>query len=69
MNFDFIFIFYLYELIVKLKNYLSDYLLPQSKYGGRTTVTALTGDGVGPELLSYVQEIFRYAQSLILRNQ
>uniref|UniRef100_A0A8B8BG21 Isocitrate dehydrogenase [NAD] subunit gamma, mitochondrial-like isoform X1 n=2 Tax=Crassostrea virginica TaxID=6565 RepID=A0A8B8BG21_CRAVI len=32
-----------------------------SKYGGRTTVTALTGDGVGPELLSYVQEVFRNA--------
>ncbi|XP_061186669.1 isocitrate dehydrogenase [NAD] subunit gamma, mitochondrial-like isoform X1 [Saccostrea echinata] len=32
-----------------------------SKYGGRTTVTALTGDGVGPELLSYVEEVFRYA--------
>lgn len=32
-----------------------------SKYGGRNTVTLLTGDGVGPELLSHVQEVFRYA--------
>ncbi|XP_045164560.2 isocitrate dehydrogenase [NAD] subunit gamma, mitochondrial-like isoform X2 [Mercenaria mercenaria] len=32
-----------------------------SKYGGRNTVTVLTGDGVGPELLKHVQEIFRYA--------
>ena len=31
-----------------------------AKYGGRNSVTALTGDGVGPELLRYVQEIFRY---------
>ena len=31
-----------------------------ARYGGRNTVTALTGDGVGPELLKYVQEIFRY---------
>ncbi|XP_052284548.1 isocitrate dehydrogenase [NAD] subunit gamma, mitochondrial-like isoform X2 [Dreissena polymorpha] len=32
-----------------------------AKYGGRNTVTALTGDGVGPELLKHVQEVFRYA--------
>lgn len=32
-----------------------------AKYGGRNTVTLMTGDGVGPELLKYVQEIFRYA--------
>ncbi|XP_060571651.1 isocitrate dehydrogenase [NAD] subunit gamma, mitochondrial-like [Ruditapes philippinarum] len=31
------------------------------KYGGRNTVTALTGDGVGPELLKHVHDIFRYA--------
>jgi len=34
---------------------------PLAKYGGRHTVTLMTGDGVGPELLSHVQEIFRYA--------
>ncbi|XP_052782096.1 isocitrate dehydrogenase [NAD] subunit gamma, mitochondrial-like isoform X2 [Mya arenaria] len=32
-----------------------------SKYGGRNTVTVMTGDGVGPELLKHVQEVFRYA--------
>ncbi|XP_060075423.1 isocitrate dehydrogenase [NAD] subunit gamma, mitochondrial-like [Ylistrum balloti] len=32
-----------------------------AKYGGRNMVTALTGDGVGPELIAHVQEIFRYA--------
>ncbi|RUS76118.1 hypothetical protein EGW08_016114 [Elysia chlorotica] len=32
-----------------------------AKYGGRNTVTLMTGDGVGPELLSHVQEIFRFA--------
>ncbi|XP_078339655.1 isocitrate dehydrogenase [NAD] subunit gamma, mitochondrial-like isoform X4 [Crassostrea virginica] len=47
------------SLSVPSKNYSTE---PHySKYGGRTTVTALTGDGVGPELLSYVQEVFRNA--------
>jgi len=32
-----------------------------AKYGGRNTVSLMTGDGVGPELLGHVQEIFRYA--------
>ncbi|KAL5013767.1 hypothetical protein ScPMuIL_008037 [Solemya velum] len=32
-----------------------------AKYGGRNTVTVLTGDGVGPELLNHVQEVFRHA--------
>ncbi|KAL4226786.1 Isocitrate dehydrogenase [NAD] subunit gamma 1 [Mactra antiquata] len=32
-----------------------------AKYGGRNTVTALTGDGVGPELLACVQKVFRFA--------
>ncbi|RXG54817.1 Isocitrate dehydrogenase [NAD] subunit gamma 1, mitochondrial [Armadillidium vulgare] len=32
-----------------------------SKYGGRFTVTMIPGDGIGPELMGYVQEIFRYA--------
>ncbi|XP_076448112.1 isocitrate dehydrogenase [NAD] subunit gamma, mitochondrial-like [Babylonia areolata] len=30
-------------------------------YGGRHTVTLMTGDGVGPEILTHIQEIFRYA--------
>ncbi|KAK6175604.1 hypothetical protein SNE40_014031 [Patella caerulea] len=32
-----------------------------AQYGGRHTVTLMTGDGVGPELLGHVQEVFRYA--------
>lgn len=39
---------------------LNDWIFQNlSKYGGRNTVTLLTGDGVGPELLSHVQEVFR----------
>ena len=30
-----------------------------AKYGGRNTVTALTGDGVGPDLIQIVEEVFR----------
>lgn len=61
--------YHLYKLISKLMKYFSNYLLLQSKYGGRTTVTALSGDGVGPELLSYVQEIFRYSHFSVLGNK
>ncbi|XP_022654744.1 isocitrate dehydrogenase [NAD] subunit gamma, mitochondrial-like isoform X1 [Varroa jacobsoni] len=32
----------------------------KSKYGGRFMVTALPGDGIGPELIGYVKEVFRY---------
>lgn len=32
-----------------------------SRYGGRNMVTLMTGDGVGPELMSHVQEVFRHA--------
>ncbi|CAL8114884.1 unnamed protein product [Orchesella dallaii] len=35
--------------------------LPKAKYGGRHTVTMLPGGGIGPELMSYVREVFRYA--------
>jgi len=41
--------------------------LPESKakaavtYGGRYTVTLIPGDGIGPELLNHVKEIFRLA--------
>lgn len=34
---------------------------PVAQYGGRFTVTMLPGDGIGPELMGYVQNIFRYA--------
>ncbi|KAK7484158.1 hypothetical protein BaRGS_00024647 [Batillaria attramentaria] len=33
----------------------------RARYGGRNTVTLITGDGVGPEILQHVQDIFRYA--------
>ncbi|VDQ04282.1 unnamed protein product [Trichobilharzia regenti] len=32
---------------------------PRACYGGRHTVAMLLGDGVGPELLSYVKEVFQ----------
>jgi hypothetical protein len=32
-----------------------------AKYGGRYTVTALPGDGIGPEMLNHVRKIFKYA--------
>lgn len=35
--------------------------IPIAKYGGRHTVTMLPGSGIGPELMNYVREIFRYA--------
>lgn len=33
---------------------------PHAKYGGRNTVTLIPGDGVGPEMVTAVQDIFRY---------
>ncbi|XP_021962427.1 isocitrate dehydrogenase [NAD] subunit gamma, mitochondrial isoform X2 [Folsomia candida] len=36
-------------------------ILPKAKYGGRHTVTMLPGGGIGPELMGYVREVFRYA--------
>ncbi|KAI3415765.1 hypothetical protein GPALN_005349 [Globodera pallida] len=32
-----------------------------AKYGGRYTVTALPGDGIGPEMLAHIRRIFRFA--------
>ncbi|XP_066980551.1 isocitrate dehydrogenase [NAD] subunit gamma, mitochondrial isoform X1 [Macrobrachium rosenbergii] len=34
---------------------------PVAQYGGRFTVTMVPGDGIGPEMMGYVQNIFRYA--------
>ncbi|GBN55229.1 hypothetical protein AVEN_265923-1 [Araneus ventricosus] len=31
----------------------------KAKYGGRFMVTMLPGDGIGPELMGHVKEIFR----------
>merc|ERR1712226_1309070 len=32
--------------------------IPLAKYGGRHTVTMLPGDGIGPEMMEYVKEVF-----------
>uniref|UniRef100_A0A8B9HXS2 Isocitrate dehydrogenase (NAD(+)) 3 non-catalytic subunit gamma n=1 Tax=Astyanax mexicanus TaxID=7994 RepID=A0A8B9HXS2_ASTMX len=32
---------------------------PPARYGGRHTVTLIPGDGIGPELLNHVRELFR----------
>ncbi|KAM9344426.1 isocitrate dehydrogenase [NAD] subunit gamma, mitochondrial [Pholidichthys leucotaenia] len=34
---------------------------PPAKYGGRHTVTLIPGDGIGPELVSHVKEVFRFS--------
>ncbi|XP_068156822.1 isocitrate dehydrogenase [NAD] subunit gamma, mitochondrial isoform X1 [Drosophila tropicalis] len=34
--------------------------IPSAQYGGRHGVTMLPGGGIGPELMTYVREIFRY---------
>lgn len=34
--------------------------IPKAQYGGRHTVTMLPGGGIGPELMGYVTEVFRY---------
>ncbi|XP_056589190.1 isocitrate dehydrogenase [NAD] subunit gamma, mitochondrial [Triplophysa dalaica] len=34
---------------------------PPAKYGGRHTVTLIPGDGIGPELLNHVRELFRFS--------
>lgn len=39
---------------------------PPAKYGGRHTVTLIPGDGIGPELLNHVREVFRLAR--MMRN-
>ncbi|KAL2103940.1 hypothetical protein ACEWY4_000808 [Coilia grayii] len=38
----------------------SIYTPPPAKYGGRHTVTLIPGDGIGPELLNHVRELFRF---------
>lgn len=34
---------------------------PIAKYGGRHTVTMIPGDGIGPEMMSYVKDVFKHA--------
>ena len=40
---------------------------PHAKYGGRNTVTLIPGDGVGPEMVTAVQDIFRYCNQGLSR--
>ena len=42
------------------RGYLKPADIPLAKYGGRHTVTMLPGDGIGPEMMSYVKEVFRF---------
>lgn len=35
---------------------------PSAKYGGRHTVSMIPGDGIGPELMLHVKDVFRYAR-------
>ncbi|XP_050427588.1 isocitrate dehydrogenase [NAD] subunit gamma, mitochondrial-like [Adelges cooleyi] len=34
--------------------------LPRARYGGRNAVTMLPGGGIGPELMTYVKEVFKH---------
>ena len=35
--------------------------LPVAKYGGRHTVTMMPGEGIGPEMMGYVKQVFKEA--------
>ncbi|KAK6018709.1 putative isocitrate dehydrogenase, NAD-dependent [Ostertagia ostertagi] len=37
--------------------------LQLAKYGGRHTVVALPGDGIGPEMMDHIRTIFQYSHS------
>ncbi|XP_036389615.1 LOW QUALITY PROTEIN: isocitrate dehydrogenase [NAD] subunit gamma, mitochondrial [Megalops cyprinoides] len=41
--------------------YTGQIIPPPAKYGGRHTVTLIPGDGIGPELLNHVREVFRFS--------
>ena len=41
--------------------HLSAANIPLAKYGGRYTVTMMPGDGIGPEMMEYVKEVFKVA--------
>ncbi|XP_030049943.1 isocitrate dehydrogenase [NAD] subunit gamma, mitochondrial [Microcaecilia unicolor] len=47
---------------VNWRSYSSHQIIPPpAKYGGRHTVTMIPGDGIGPELMLHVKEVFRLA--------
>ena len=35
--------------------------IPMARYGGRHTVTMMPGDGIGPEMMTYVKEVYKHA--------
>ena len=47
------------QVTLSKRGYLKPADIPLAKYGGRHTVTMLPGDGIGPEMMSYVKEVFR----------
>lgn len=40
----------------------NDILAGRTKYGGRTTVTLVPGDGVGPELAAITSKVFKVSR-------
>ncbi|XP_076062726.1 isocitrate dehydrogenase [NAD] subunit gamma, mitochondrial-like isoform X2 [Oratosquilla oratoria] len=47
--------------VTQRRNFTAAQPFPVAQYGGRFTVTMLPGDGIGPEMMTYVKEVFRYA--------
>lgn len=49
--------------LVKVRSYYNEAVFEnfatRSRYGGRNLVTALPGDGIGPEMLGHVRKIFK----------
>ncbi|VDN26108.1 unnamed protein product, partial [Cylicostephanus goldi] len=39
--------------------------IPLAKYGGRHTVVALPGDGIGPEMIEHIKKIFHFSHAPI----
>jgi isocitrate dehydrogenase (NAD+) len=50
------------EMIRFRSNVMSSTKTKLARYGGRQTVTALPGDGIGPEMFDHVRRIFTFAQ-------
>nr|CAD7460063.1 unnamed protein product [Timema tahoe] len=48
------------RVVTIIKNKYLQAPIPKAQYGGRHTVTMLPGAGIGPELMNYVKEVFRY---------
>ncbi|ROT65407.1 putative isocitrate dehydrogenase [Penaeus vannamei] len=48
-------------VVLPRRSFTASKPFPVAQYGGRFTVTMLPGDGIGPEMMSYVENIFRYA--------